>query len=71
MSRAQARKKISMEDFKKSMKGIQATVGKNTLDEAPQAYKDFEHVMEEQKDSIDVLKHLKPLINWKGGDKKF
>jgi len=66
LSRKQAKEKISMEDFKKSMQGIQGTVSMKTLDESPMAYKDINKVMEAQKKSIKVIKDIKPLINWKG-----
>lgn len=66
LSRRDASKKISIEDFKESMKGIVGTVGISTLDEAPQAYKNIYDVMDAQKESVKILKHLKPIINWKG-----
>lgn len=66
LSRKQAKEKISLEDFKKSMQGIQGTVSEKTLDESPMAYKDINKVMEAQKKSIKIIKDIKPLINWKG-----
>ena len=66
MSRKEARDSISLEDFKKSMKGITATIIEKTRDEAPHAYKNIFDVMEAQNNSVKVLSHLKPLINWKG-----
>ena len=70
MSRSEARKKISIEQFKESMKGIQGTISQSTLDEAPMAYKNIYDVMEAQKESVSVLEHLIPIINWKGGDRR-
>lgn len=69
MSRTQAKEKISMEEFQKSMKGIKGTVSEGTLDEAPMAYKNIYEVMEAQKESVKTIKHIKPLINWKGDNK--
>ncbi len=66
MSRTQAKSKISMKEFKSSMEGIKGTISQKTLDEAPQAYKQIDLVMEAQKESVKKLKHLYPLINWKG-----
>lgn len=66
MSRHQARKDISMEQFTESMKGITGTIQEQVLDEAPDAYKDIFAVMNAQKESVKVIKHIKPLINWKG-----
>ena len=65
-SRVQAKKNISMKEFKDSMEGICGTVTFETLDEAPQAYKNINLVMEVQKSSVKIIKHLKPIINWKG-----
>ncbi len=66
MSRTEAKKKISMEEFKESMKGIVGNVSQKTLDEAPRAYKNIDEVMSAQEKSVRVVKRIKPLINWKG-----
>ncbi|MDP2628800.1 MAG: RtcB family protein, partial [Nanoarchaeota archaeon] len=66
LSRSSAREKITMKDFEKSMKGIKGTISQKTLDEAPMAYKNIDKIMDIQKRSVKILKHLKPLINWKG-----
>ena len=70
MSKTQARKEFSMEQFKNSMKGIKATVKEGTLDESPFAYKDIFRVMKEQEDSVKIVKHLTPILNWKGESHK-
>jgi len=61
MSRHDAKKNISLDEIKKEMKGIKT---KFILDEAPRAYKDIFKVMEKQKSSVKIIKHLKPIINW-------
>ncbi len=66
LSRTMAKKEISMSQFKKSMKGIVGTINEGTLDEAPAAYKNISEVMDAQKDSVKIIKHLKPIINMKG-----
>ena len=66
MGRKEATRKLNIEDFEKSMEGIVARVNKDTLDESPMAYKNIFDVMEMQKDLVDVVCHLKPLINIKG-----
>ncbi len=66
LSRTMAKKEISMSQFKKSMKGIVGTINEGTLDEAPAAYKNISKVMDAQKDSVKIIKHLKPIINMKG-----
>jgi tRNA-splicing ligase RtcB len=66
MSKKTAKETITMESFQKAMKGIVADVESGTIDEAPFAYKNIWKVMEQQKQSVRVHKHLKPLVNWKG-----
>ena len=55
-----------MNEFKSSMKGIVGTIDQGTLDEAPMAYKKISRVMNAQLASVEVIKHLKPIINMKG-----
>jgi tRNA-splicing ligase RtcB len=55
-----------MEDFKRSMRGIKGTVSSKTLDESPMAYKDINKIMKAQEKSVNIIKHIIPLINWKG-----
>ena len=66
LSRKDSKEEFSMDEFKKSMEGIKGTVTEGTLDESPMAYKDVFDVMEKQKESVKIIKHLKPIINWKG-----
>jgi tRNA-splicing ligase RtcB len=66
LSRTEAKKSITLELFQEQMAGIVAPVNNKTIDESPNAYKDIFEVMELQKRSVEVLKHLKPIINWKG-----
>ncbi len=66
LSRTAAKKTITLEQFQEQMKGIMAPVTNKTIDESPNAYKDIFEVMELQKRSVEILKHLKPIINWKG-----
>jgi tRNA-splicing ligase RtcB len=66
MSRKSAKSSISLHDFEKAMNGIDFNVTKNALDEAPQAYKDIDTVMEEQKDLVNILFKLTPLMVIKG-----
>jgi len=66
MSRSKAKENISMDDFKESMDGIVAKVTNGTLDESAFAYKDIFEVMDNQKELVDVVHHVKPIINIKG-----
>ena len=60
---------MNLEDFKASMKGITGTVDENTLDESPFAYKDIFEVMRLQEDLVEVVEHIKVLINVKDNSK--
>lgn len=66
LSRSEAKKKFNLQEFQDSMSGIKGTVNERTIDECPMAYKDIFEVMQAQKDSVRIIKHLKPIINWKG-----
>jgi tRNA-splicing ligase RtcB len=66
ISRKVAKKKYTIDQFEKSMKGITGNISKETLDELPMAYKDIFRIIESQKDSVRFVKHIKPIINWKG-----
>jgi tRNA-splicing ligase RtcB len=69
MSRAVAKKVLSLENEQKKLdnKGILHSVrGKNSLDEAPGAYKDIQRVMELQTDLVDITVELEPLAVVKG-----
>lgn len=66
MSRRQAIDKISLDDYKEAMKGVySSTVNLNTIDEAPFAYKDSSEIIENIKETATVVKHIKPLLNFK------
>jgi tRNA-splicing ligase RtcB len=69
MSRKKAKANISMEEFEESMKGIRGTVDENTLDESPFAYKDIFEVMRLQEDLLEVMEHIKVIINVKDSSK--
>ena len=61
-----------MDDFVATMaeRGIQARVERGTLDESPSAYKNIFEVMAMQTELVDVVHHIKPLINIKGASKE-
>lgn len=69
LSRSKAKAQINLEDFQAAMVGIQAKVDVSTLDESPFAYKSIFEVMDLQQDLVEVLHHIKPLINIKGAGK--
>lgn len=66
MSRSQARKVVKLEEFQESMKDIYSTsVGLATLDEAPMAYKPIEAILSQIGDTVEVIRILKPIYNFK------
>jgi len=67
-SRTQAKAEIPQEDFVRSMSGIVCETVEELRDEAPQAYKDINTVMEWQSDLVEVVTRFQPLINVKGFD---
>lgn len=66
LSRSKAKEVLNMDDFKATMTSIQAKVAPGTLDESPFAYKNIFEVMDMQTALVDVLHHIKPVINIKG-----
>ena len=69
MSRAGARKALSMEEYKKQMEGIYTTsVNEDTLDEAPMAYKSLDDIIGVIGESVDVIEVLKPIYNFKASE---
>ena len=66
MSRGQAKKRITLEQHVEAMKGIEARLDVDVLDESPAAYKDISAVMAAQSDLIDVVHRLRQIVNVKG-----
>ncbi len=67
MSRSQSRKTVRLEAFRETMQGIVAKVDQSTLDESPFVYKQINKVIAAQEGIvIEVINHLKPLVNVKG-----
>jgi tRNA-splicing ligase RtcB len=68
MSRTRARKEITDEEFAARMEGVAWQDGDRAalLDEAPQAYKDVETVMNDQADLVRIDHRLRAIANYKG-----
>lgn len=69
-SRSQAKQKFTVSEFKKTMDeaGIFTTsVGKDTLDESPMAYKSMEEIKENIQDTAEIVMEIKPIYNFKAG----
>ena len=68
ISRSKAKESISMEDYKESMNGIYTTcVSKDTIDESPMVYKSMQEIMDNIKDTVDIVSVIKPIYNFKAG----
>lgn len=68
-SRREAFKRFTLEEFKESMKGIYTTTAtKETLDESPMAYKSINDILENIKDTVEVIKVIKPIYNFKAAE---
>ena len=67
MSRRNARMSFTMKQYRDEMKDVYSScVCKDTLDEIPNAYKNPDLIASMIGDSVDIIKHLKPIINIKG-----
>lgn len=66
MSRSTAKQQISLEEFENCMSGIYSTsVKQSTLDESPMAYKPMQEIIDNIKDTVDIIKIIKPIYNFK------
>jgi tRNA-splicing ligase RtcB len=66
LSRRKAKEQISVEDFNKCTRHLVANHSEGNVDEAPAAYKDIFEVMELQKELVDVIDRVTPILNIKG-----
>lgn len=66
LGRKEAQRVLNMETFNTSMSGVTAKIDQSTLDESPLAYKNIFDVMLQQKDLVEVITHVRPIINIKG-----
>lgn len=66
MSRSKAKEKVSLEEFQQSMQGIYTTsVNRSTIDESPMAYKPIEEIVANIQDTVEIVKIIKPIYNFK------
>lgn len=69
MSRMKAKRQLSMEEFKAQMSGIYSTtVSKETLDEAPMAYKTMDDIVNNINPTAHIEKIIKPIFNFKAAE---
>lgn len=66
MSRFDAYTSIDLKDYQESMKGIYTTsVDDSTIDESPFAYKPIESIINNIHDTVEIIKIIKPVYNYK------
>ena len=69
MSRTEAKEEFSLNQYRRSMKGIYTTsVSFDTLDECPMAYKPMQSIVNNIGDTVDILRVIKPVYNFKAGN---
>jgi RNA-splicing ligase RtcB len=69
MSRGAAFKKLTLEDYEAQMAGIFTTcVARNTLDEAPMAYKTMDTIVRNIEPTAEIAMMVKPVYNFKAGE---
>lgn len=71
MSRREAQDNITLEEFKKSMEGIYSTsVQQDTIDESPFAYKSIDDIIPNILPTVDIIKIIKPIYNYKHSSRR-
>ena len=69
MSRMKAKQTLDLEEFKSEMFGIwSSTVNKDTLDEAPMAYKTMDDIVANIGETAEIVKIIKPIYNFKAAE---
>lgn len=69
MSRSMAHQRLSMEEYRKEMKGVYSTcVVPDTLDESPMAYKSMDEIVKHIAPTVDIVCIVKPIYNFKASE---
>jgi tRNA-splicing ligase RtcB len=66
MSRTAAKKKFTVRDLEEQTRGVECRKDPGVVDEIPGAYKSIEKVMDQQRDLVEVVAHLKQVVCVKG-----
>ena len=70
LKREDVAKRYTLSRFKSEMKGIHCTcISRDTLDEAPFAYRDIQSIAALIRDTADIQKILTPVYNYKAGSR--
>lgn len=71
LSRGQASRTLTLEEFQQVMEGIYSTsVSAATLDESPMAYKPKEEIIQNIADTVEIVKWIQPVYNFKAQEQK-
>jgi RNA-splicing ligase RtcB len=66
MSRNEARKTLSVDEYEKEMKDVYSTsINQETIDESPMAYRPIEEIIDVIRDSADIIEVIKPVFSFK------
>lgn len=69
MSRSKAKELLSVDEFKDTMSNVwTSTVNQSTLDEAPMAYKSIDDIVNNIGNTVEILKVIKPVYNFKASE---
>jgi len=69
MSRGESNKKVSLEKYQESMKGIYSTsISKDTIDESPFCYKKPDVIEKAIEPTATIINRIKPVINIKSSE---
>ena len=68
LKREEVKNHYTVSSFKSAMKGIYTScIGKDTLDEAPFAYRSMDEITEVIRDTVTINKIIRPVYNFKAG----
>ena len=71
MKREDVKNSFTVSTFKSEMKGIYSScIGKDTLDEAPFAYRAIDEIAEVISDTVTIHKIIRPVYNFKAGESR-
>lgn len=71
LSRGQASRTLTLEEFQQVMEGIYSTsVSAATLDESPMAYKPKEEIIQNIAETVEIVKWIQPVYNFKAQEQK-
>lgn len=66
MSRREVKDTFTVSAYKKEMSGIySSTINAETLDECPMAYKNMDDILSQVEPTVQVIKQIKPIYNFK------